>query len=76
MARMKYTDPRRRRAQPAQNVVPVDIEVIELSDDSLHDGQGVEATELLDDTTHNVDVAEGIEVPVDTMAHEEELKVF
>ena len=76
MARMKYTDPRRRRAQPAQNVVPVDIEVIELSDDSLHDGEGVEATELLDDTAHNVDVAEGIEVPVDTMAHEEELEVF
>ena len=76
MARIKYTDPRLRHVQLAQNVVPMNIEVIELSDNFLHDGEDVEAIELLHDTAHSVDVTEGIEVPDDIIAHGEELEVF
>ena len=73
---MKYTGPRRRRAQPAQNEVPMGIEVIELSDNFLHDEDGVKATILLDDTAHSIDIAKRIEVPDDTMAYAEELEIF
>lgn len=76
MARKKYTDPCRRRAQPAQNVLPMDIEVIELFDDYLHDGKGVKAMHLLYDTAFSVDFAEGIEVPEDIIPHVQELEIF
>ena len=62
MARIKYTtpgkrstDPHRRREQHAQPVVPMKIEVIELSDD-------IQVVELSDDAAPTVEVAEEIEV--------------
>ena len=66
MARMKYTtsgkrstDPRRRQ-QPAQPVIPMEIKVIELSDDAAP----------------TVEVAHGIEVSDATPTQAEEVEVL
>ena len=77
MARIKYTTPRKRYtdlrrhheqpAQLAQLIIPMEIEVIELSDD-------VHVVELSDDTAHTLEVADGIEVSDATTTYAKEVK--
>jgi hypothetical protein len=62
-----YRRRREQAAQPAQPIVPREIEVIELSDD-------VEVVELSDNTTSIVERAEEIEVHDATTTHAEEVE--